>query len=331
MKPLGVALYGVNAHQVQARLVGNPRARLVAIAGVPEAELPPELRGDREVRRCAGLDELLRDERVELVSLCSPRRADQGAEAIRCLRAGRHVYAEKPCALREEELDAILAAATASGRNFREMSGTAFAQPYLAVRQVVQEGRIGEVVQVFVQKSYPYFDGRPQDEDVDGGLIAQVGVHGVRLVEHAACGFVESVEAIETGTGNPGRGGLRMAASLQMRLRNGGLATVIANYLNVRPSGVWGYEEFRVFGTRGFVETLEGGARTRLVTVERDWGPLDVSAPAPDDFDRYVAALQGGAPMPLSQEAELHPTRIVLRARQGVQQHTTIGKRDTTA
>ena len=315
MNSLGVGLYGINGHQVQARLAGNPRARLVAVAGVPENEIPAEWRGDRGVRRYAGLDELLRDDRVELVSLCSPRRVDQAADAIRCLRAGRHVYAEKPCALREEDLDAILAAAAASGRSFREMSGTAFAQPYLAMRQVVLEGRIGEVVQVFVQKSYPYFNSRPQDEDVDGGLIAQVGVHGVRLVEHAACGFVESVEAIETGTGNPGPGGLRMAASLQMRLRNGGLATVIANYLNLRATGVWGYEDFRVFGTRGLVESTEGGARTRLVTVEKDWGPLDVSAPGPDHFDLYAAALAGGQPMPLSAEEELHPTRIVLRAR----------------
>jgi predicted dehydrogenase len=315
MRPLGIALYGVNGHQVKARLVENPGAQLVAVAGVPEQDLPPELRGDHAVRRLAGLAEILSDNRVELVSLCSPRRADQAADAIRCLRAGRHVYAEKPCALREEDLDAILAAATSSGRSFREMSGTAFAQPYLAIRQAVLDGRIGEVVQVLVQKSYPYFDGRPQDEDVDGGLLTQVGVHGVRLVEHAAGCLVESVTAVETGRGNPRTGGLRMAASLQMRLRNGGLATVIANYLNVGPTGVWGYDEFRVFGTRGLVESTAGGAQTRLVTVEKDWGSLNVSGPTPDYFDLYVAALQGGAPLLLSLEDELHPTRIVLRAR----------------
>jgi len=315
MNPLRVALYGTNGHQVQARLVRNPLARLVAVAGVPEKDLPPELRNDPEVHRYPGLAEILRDDRVELVSLCSPKRADQAADAIRCLRAGRHVYAEKPCALLEEDIDAILAAASSANRSFREMGGTAFAQPYLAVRKVVLEGLIGDVVQVFVQKSYPYFDGRPQDENVDGGLVAQVGVHGVRLVEHAACRMVESVDAIETGAGNPGHGGLKMAASMQMRLRNGGLATVIANYLNVKPAGVWGYEELRVFGTNGFVETMEGGARTRLVTAEEDRGPLDVSAPTPDHFELYAAALRGGAPMPLSVEEELHPTRIVLRAR----------------
>lgn len=42
------------------------------------------------------------------------------------------------------------------------------------------------MVQVIAEKSYPYHERRPRDEDVDGGLILQCGVHAMRFVEHVA-------------------------------------------------------------------------------------------------------------------------------------------------
>src|SRR5689334_19958231 len=186
MTPIGVGLFGGNGHQIYHQLEHLPAARLVAVATIDPALLPATLREDRDVRCYDALDNLLRDPRVELVSLCSPRRRDQAADAIRALRAGKHVYAEKPCAMTEADLDAILEAARASGKQFHEMAGSALAQPYLAMRKVVQSGALGEVVQVLGQKSYPYHDRRPQDEDLDGGLIGQAAVHAVRWVEHVA-------------------------------------------------------------------------------------------------------------------------------------------------
>jgi len=319
---IGVALYGSNGHQVQKRLVGHPRALLVAVAEMERAQLPAELRDRADIAHYDTLEPLLADPRVELVSLCSPRRRDQARHACVCLLAGKHVYAEKPCALTEEDLDALIATARRTGRRFHEMAGTAFEQPYLAMRQIVKSGTLGDIVQVFAQKSYPYHDRRPQDEDVDGGLTAQAGVHALRLVEHVAGQRITSIQAFETRRGNPVRGGeLRMAASLLLRLQSGGVASVVVNYLNQAGMGRWGNEHLRIFGTRGFVEATDGGARTRLVVGDKDLGPLDTAGPAPDYFDRYLDSLRGGAPMPLSVEDELHPTRMTLRARQSARRN----------
>jgi predicted dehydrogenase len=116
---IGVALYGGNGHQLRfEKFRDHPHARLIAVSGVRETN-PPD-----GIKVVAGLDALLADPAVGLVVLCSPRRADQARDAIRCLEAGRHVYAEKPSALTEAELDAILAAARRSGRRFREMAGS---------------------------------------------------------------------------------------------------------------------------------------------------------------------------------------------------------------
>ena len=185
-KKIGVGLYGTNGHQIGHKLVNRPQAELVAIASCNPSFLLPEQKENPDIIYCSDLEEMLNDLHVELVSLCSPRRKDQVLDTIQCLKAGKYVYAEKPCAITEDDLDAIIKTAAETGKQFHEMAGTAFEQPYLAIRGIVTTGVIGEVIQVFAQKSYPYFKERPQDEDVDGGLICQAGVHALRYIEHTA-------------------------------------------------------------------------------------------------------------------------------------------------
>jgi predicted dehydrogenase len=234
-------------------------------------------------------------------------------DTIRCLRAGKHVLAEKPAALAEQDLDHIIATASECGKSFHEMGVSVFDQPYRAMRDVVIAGRIGEIVQIFAQKSYPYHEGRPQDEAVDGGLLLQVGIHAARWIENVTGRKISSLQAIESQVGNPGTGDLRMAVSLQGQLDNGACTTFIANYLNPRGLGCWGNDHLRIFGTLGMIEATDTG--TRLIIGETNHGPLDVSDAGEDDFTTYTKHLLGLAPMPLTMDQELHPLRILLRSR----------------
>lgn len=312
MKKLGIGLYGTNGHQIEKLLAAHPRARLVAVAAFGGRPIPDEC---GEVARYATLEELLADERVELVSLCSPRRADQAADAVKCLLAGRHVYGEKPSALREEDLDRIIATVAQTGFRYHEMGGFALEQPYLAMRDCIRSGTIGEVVQVFIQKSYPWADWRPKDEGIDGGLATQVGIYPLRFIEQVAGVKVTSVEIRETRLGNDHSGSdCRRAVSMLMTLENGGVASAICNYLN--PSGhiAWGYEILRVFGTTGIVESnlLDGTARILRPGAAPEL--LDISTAAPSSLDLMIDSLLDDAPMPISLADELRPTRWVVRA-----------------
>ncbi len=311
-KKIGVALYGSNGHQLNvAKLRQHPNAQLVAVADIKAATLPDG------VKRYATLDELLRDPRVDLVSLCSPRRADQARDAIRCLQAGKHGYAEKPCALTERELDEILAAAKRAGKEFHEMAGTVFAPNYAPMRKLVREGAVGEVVQVFVQKSYKYGKTRPQDEALDGGMFLQVGIHAARMIEHVGGVRIKSLTGWETAFGSPEKGEGKTAGAAQIALENGGTATIIMNYLNPENKALpHGNETLRVFGTKGFIESVDGGARTRLVTAGAITEPLDPQGSgAGDYFDFLAAHLITRAAMPLTLDEELHPLRMLLRAK----------------
>lgn len=314
---LGIGLYGTNGHQLQRHLIDHPQARLVAIAGMTREQLPQVLRDDVTIRVHESLDAMLRDDSVQFVSLCSPRRADQVADAERCLLAGRHTYVEKPAAMNEADLDRLIALSRRQNVRFHEMAGTAFEHPYLASRAIVASGGIGRVVQVLAQKSYPMHERRPHDEAIDAGLLMQVGIHAVRMVEHVGqvrvSDAADAIQAMQMRW--PEAGDLRGASTFQMRLANGGLATVIANYLNPPSFGKWGNEMLRVFGTEGFVEITDGGTRTRWLRHDGDRGPIAPAEPDLHYHDLIFASILGVGTMPLTLEEELHPTRVVIRAR----------------
>lgn len=311
-----VGLYGTNGHQIHQELVNHPHAELVAVASFERDALPEPLRESEAVQNYGSLAALLQDEDVQLVSLCSPRRRDQTREAIQCLKAGKHVYAEKPCAMTEEDLNTLIQIARDTGMRFHEMAGTLYAQPFYAMRDIVSSGKIGTVVQVLAQKSYPMHDSRPQDEDVDGGLVCQAGVHAARFIEHVAGLKIVEIETVETCLGNPRpEGALRVAASYMGTLENGGVFSMLANYLNPKGFGSWGNETLRIFGTEGMLESVDGGACTRLVVGEENLGEIDTSGKVEDYFDLYVRSLLGQVKMPFTMEDELHPTRMVIRAK----------------
>jgi len=311
---IGVGVYGDNGHQIHRMLPNTPNS-LVDIVGVCCCK-----KGEQWTNAVvySSLEEMLKDEKIQLVSLCSPRRDKQAADAILCLEAGKHVYAEKPCAMNEDELDLIIKTAQKTGKQFHEMAGTAFMQPYYEMGKIVKGGRIGEVVQVFAQKSYsPALERRPGDEGIDGGLIGQNGIHAIRMIEHVTGLEITDVEATETKLGNKNKGELHMAASIIARLSNGGVASCVINYLNPQQGfGSHTNEHLRIFGTLGFVESVDGGCKTRLVLNDQDRGELDLSEPGLDYFDLFISSISGQGEMPLSIEHELHPTRVVIRAKQ---------------
>lgn len=315
MSPLRFGLYGNNGHQIKAKALKDMGCDVIATAAIPSDCLPEFLGPDSSVRNCPSFNELLTIDELDAISMCSPLRSQQARETILALEAGKHVYAEKPCALEEAELDAIIAAARQNGVCFHEMAGTAFAQPYLAMRESVLAGEIGQVAQVIIEKSYPYHDNRPQDENVDGGLITQCAIHGLRLVEQVSGVIITSIHACESKLGNPVPGGeLRMSAVLSMQLKSTATASITANYFNPKGTNVWGHDSLKIIGTKGFIETRDGVPSARLVdgVTAR---PLQISASGISWLECFVKEMNGSYSFPITLEQELSPTRWAIRAK----------------
>lgn len=304
---LNVVLYGGNGHQLSEEQIAHTRG--VRLYGVCNTE------AGTGINRYATADEICRDEAVDLVSVCSPVRAEQGREILKFIRAGKHVYAEKPLATDNAELDEILAIAHARKVFVGEMCGTAFDDPYYSVKKILSDGTLGKVVQVYMQKSYPYGEWRPQDEQQDGGLIRQNAIHALRVLVHTlSLDEVKSMYAAETTKGNPhagerADGGLRMAASMLLTFGNSAVAVVNANYLNPKGNGIWGNERLIVFCTGGSIETDPG---TRTIRVTTDGGEKVIPWGKGKDYFGMVADhLNGRCARPISEETEFLPTRLV--------------------
>ena len=320
MKHVGIGIYGDNGHQLSEAVISQAGGVLVGVSGLEHTSF------DESVRVYESLDTMLLDPDIELVSVCSPRRSRQAEDIKKILMNGKHVYAEKPCVMREADLDEILKLAGEQKVIFCEMAGCMYERPYNKVRELVQQGLLGEIVQVFVQKSYPYADFRPQDEAVDGGLILQNGIYGARFVEHIAGIKIRRVtNALETSLGNPLPGGLRMAASMQMELENGGIASVIANYLNPIGAKIWGNEELRIFGSRGYLKTNIADASVEVFT-EKEHLHFE-SLPEKSLFERLVKCIPKPEEFSFTAEYLTHPTRMVLRAKERLAQLESEGEK----
>ena len=319
MRKIKIGVYDNNCgHQITKEILANPDipGEIVACCQCPEAE------GIENVVVYDSLEEMLADEKVELISLCSPNRRRQAQEAIMCMRAGKHVLAEKPCAMTEEELDELIRVSEETGMHFHEMAGTVFAQPFWAMRKLVMSGQLGEIVQVYSQKSYPLrIEKRPQNEDIDGGLLLQVGVHNLRFIEHITGLKIKRIRAVQTKVGNPDReGNLHTGASYMMVLENGGVASAVANYMNFpKGFGKYGNECVRVFGTEGYAEIMDGGRKSRVIIGDEDRGGLDTSEKPKSFLTCYLENLLGNGGMPFDLGTELHPARMVIRARNQVE------------
>lgn len=313
MKQLQIGIYGDNGHQITLLpgIENDSRIRIRAAAACTKTVFRDD------VKIYDTLEEMLMDEEIELVSLCSPMRSEQAGHAIKCMQAGKHVYAEKPCAFTERELDEIIAVSRETGCRFHEMSEMEYKDVYVSLIELVRGGAVGDVVQIFTQKSYsPNLENRPQDENIDGGILLQVGIYNMRFAQQVTGKKILTARAVQTQKGNPKDGDLHTAVSFMTEHEDGVIGVGISNYCN--PSGTFGShgnESIRVFGTKGFAEITDNGRHWRLCTAEKDYGAFAVSASPRHYFYEVLDELLGISDVEIPLEEELHPVRMAIRAK----------------
>ena len=351
MQKLGIALYGINGHQIVGHLPKLNNVRLIAVSGVSReqfveiSKLNPEI--FKGIPYAEHLDELLNNPDIQLISFCSPRRDQQASQAIRAMRAHKHVLVEKPAATTRQDLEALRKTSQETGMQVRVMTTMIYQSEPLKMKEIVESGVLGEIVQIYAMKSYPYLDGRPQDNGVDGGLTMQALIHAVSLIRFITGHEFSEVFAQETGYGNPKRGDLKMATNVACRLDNGALASLIANYLNPRGIGFHGNDQLRLHGTKGVLECVDGFTRMRIAFENKPFEDIEVPATAglssdPEcPMDRgpvvrsatadqpwlekrwiaeypqdYIDHLLGGPPTLMTQEDGFRNTEVVLAAQE---------------
>jgi UDP-N-acetyl-2-amino-2-deoxyglucuronate dehydrogenase len=204
---------------------------------------------------CADFDELLATPGLEGVVIATG--ADTHTDlTLRALRAGLHVFVEKPLCSNEAQIAQLLEARRVSGRVVGVGHSDVHADAiYRLIRHYIDSGRLGTVAAYEDNSSHSggleikKGDWRSFKENNPGGMLFQCGVHALHGLTYLF-GPVASVQAMMRYDAHPGTETADVTNVL-IRHESGMVGTL--NCYHVTPY----CRELRVFGTRGalFLDT----------------------------------------------------------------------------
>ncbi len=174
---VGVAGLGRSGWSNHAQFLSrNPRYALLAVAD-PLAERRAEAEQTMGCSAYADPAELMADERLELVVVCTPSHT-HAQLAVQALHAGRNVLVEKPMATSLAEAEAMIQAAEAAGRVLTVFQNRRWDPDFLRVKQILDQNVLGPVHLIRMGR-YGY--QRRHDwqtlRRLGGGLLNNWGAH----------------------------------------------------------------------------------------------------------------------------------------------------------
>lgn len=185
--PLKVAIvgYGLAGRVFHAPLIAHTEG--LALDAVVSSRRD-EIKADFPEARVLTLDAMLDDASIALVVVATPN--DTHADiALKALERGKHVVIDKPFALNVADARALIAAAEKAGKVVTAFQNRRWDADFLTVRQVIDSGELGELVQF--ESHYSRY--RPQVQDRWGERAApgtgnwfNLGSH---TVDQALCLF----------------------------------------------------------------------------------------------------------------------------------------------
>ena len=307
---LGIIGFDGHVSEILDRLPDFPDIELAAVADAgsdPRAiasalKNPPAARA----RHYPDYPEMLQRERLDCVAICN-HNGGRAAAIMACAGRGLDLIAEKPFAIARREFQSVVAAIEKNRVHAGMLLPMRFEPPYLAMKQIVDSGEIGEVGQIDAQKSYQ-IDIRPEWQKhtrTYGSTILWIGIHMIDLMAFTSGRRFTQAASFQGHVAFPELGDMQNATATIFRLDNGGSATLRMDYF--RPASVKGHgdDRLRLAGTRGIVEYQEDGGVT--VMGANGKRTLATLPPHRSVFDDFVESTYAGAATAL-------PWRDILRA-----------------
>ncbi|MCO6455951.1 MAG: Gfo/Idh/MocA family oxidoreductase [Pirellulaceae bacterium] len=131
----------------------------------------------------ARLEDLLADPSIDCVDICLPP-ALHAEATIAALRAGKHVFCEKPMALTTDECDRMLEAAQQAGKLLLIGHVLPLFPEYAAAHQLIQSGQYGKLLGGTFKRviSDPLWLADFYDPQRVGGPLIDLHVHDAHLI-----------------------------------------------------------------------------------------------------------------------------------------------------
>lgn len=297
--PLRVAIIGAgfisDYHAAGLKAAGN--AEIAALVGRDRARTAQRAAALGIARAETDLAAVLADPAIDAVIVATPD-ATHRRIAVAALEAGKPVLLQKPMALTCGECVAIMAAAGQSGTALT----VSFMHRYFAevrwLRRQLETGRLGAVHAVRIRNATPgadWADWFYSPDNVSGGVVMQLGVHGIDLCQHLF-GPVAAVAAMSR-TARPNRT-LGDGRTVAMRLED----NVVAQY--VLESGALVSHEMSYTEAAGCDRfRLEVYANAGTVWLRSGRGPAAVWAPELTGRDEWVRPDLADEPLGMAHHA----------------------------
>jgi predicted dehydrogenase len=159
-----------------------PAAEVVAVAS-PTEEHVQRFAAQRQIRHWfTDYREMLALDELDLVVLGLPNDLHCAATEA-AAAAGKHVVVEKPMAPSLEECDRMIAACERAGVQLMYAEELCFAPKYLRLKQLVDEGALGQVLLVKQSEKHdgPHSGWFWNVERSGGGVMLDMGCHGIEF------------------------------------------------------------------------------------------------------------------------------------------------------
>ncbi|TVT28189.1 Gfo/Idh/MocA family oxidoreductase [Salinicoccus cyprini] len=186
---IGCGSIGVKRHIAEYSKLEN--VELVAFCDLVKerAEAQQEIYGGKVYE---DYTELLADESVEAVSVCTPN-YKHAEISIAALEAGKHVLCEKPMGITLDEMDRMIEAEKKSGKQLMVGHNQRLIKEHQVARDYIAEGRLGRIYSFRTAFGH----GGPEGWSVDGkdswffkkdqavmGAMGDLGVHKADLIRY---------------------------------------------------------------------------------------------------------------------------------------------------
>jgi scyllo-inositol 2-dehydrogenase (NADP+) len=176
---LNVALigFGLSGRYLQAPFYEtNPNFNLKTI--VSNNQNPQEFYPSVKVAR--SLEEVLLDESIDLVSICSPN-ATHYEYAKRALQAGKHVLVEKPFTATSQQAEELILLSQKQQKTLSIFQNRRFDSDFMTIKKLIEGGSLGEILnfEIHFNRFKPLLNPKKWKEVVSpaSGIIYDLGSH----------------------------------------------------------------------------------------------------------------------------------------------------------
>ncbi len=176
---LNVAIigFGLSGRYLQAPFFeANPNFNLKTI--VSNSQNPQSIFPNVKVSK--SLDEVLADDSIDLVSICSPN-ATHFEYAKRTLLSGKHVLVEKPFTATVEEAEELIELSKKQGKVLSVFQNRRFDSDFMTVKKVVDSGVLGKIInfEIHYNRFKPILNPKKWKEVIapGNGIIYDLGAH----------------------------------------------------------------------------------------------------------------------------------------------------------